>query len=380
MSKECILIADNNKPSAEKARKLLEACDYDADVVSSGAEVLEKAIYRPSLILLSRQLPDINALELCQQIRKNSQTNQIPIIIFAAQNTSSERAEGLSLGADDYICGPISDEELVARIQAVLRRIEFFRRDTEEKGALATELKQLLSEGGITTYFQPIYSMKTLKPIGLEALSRPSTKGLIDNAEFLFRTALILDMYSEVEIVCWKKAADQWTKKINKGKLFLNCTPYFIETGRINKKLIERLDISPKNIVLEVTERTAIQKEDVFLKQLELLRGLGFQIAVDDVGSGFASLDMVVTIKPDIVKIDRKLIHEVHKDEMRRNVTQAIISFCKKSHIMTIAEGIEEERELEVVNDLGIDAIQGYLMAMPAPEIDPDIFTRKFGS
>ncbi len=85
-------------------------------------------------------------------------------------------------------------------------------------------------------------------------------------------------------------------------------------------------------------------------------------------------------IRPDIVKIDRQLVRELHKDELKYNIMQAIISFCKKSNVFTVAEGIEEEQELEAVNELGVDAVQGYLMARPAPEISPDIFTKKFGS
>ena len=111
-----------------------------------------------------------------------------------------------------------------------------------------------------------------------------------------------------------------------------------------------------------------------------MLREAGIKIAVDDVGSGFASLDTVVEIRPDIVKVDRQLVRALHKDELKYNIMQAIISFCKKSGVMTVAEGIEEEKELEAVNELGVDAVQGYLLACPTPEISLDILSKKFGS
>jgi EAL domain-containing protein (putative c-di-GMP-specific phosphodiesterase class I) len=103
------------------------------------------------------------------------------------------------------------------------------------------------------------------------------------------------------------------------------------------------------------------------------------RIAVDDVGSGFASLDTVVEIRPNIVKIDRQLVREAYKDDLKYNIMEAIIAFSKKSKMLTIAEGIEQEKELEVVNDLGVDAIQGYLLASPTPDIGPSIFLKKFG-
>jgi len=380
MNKKHILIVDDDQALAKVTAKLLESQGYRVDVARDGVDTLEKAHQYPDLILLDRKPRDVEGLEICRKIREDKQLRHISIIVFTECATSSEKVEGLSLGADDYISKPVDDEELIARIEAVLRRNQVFRQAQEEKGALATELKKILTEELITPYFQPIYSTKSLKPLGLEALSRPQTSGLIDNAEFLFKTALILDMYSEVELLCWRKAVARWKEIVDQGKLFLNCTPYFIESGRLNEDFLTQLEIDPESIVLEVTERTAVQRYDVFLKELSALRELGLKIAVDDVGSGFASLDMVVEIRPDIVKIDRRLIRELHKDELKYNIVQAVVDFCKKGHIMTIAEGIETEGELEAAVELGADGVQGYLLAMPTPEISADILSKKFGS
>ncbi len=379
MNEKHILVVDSDEAFVKATVQLLKSRSYQVDVACDGAGTLEKANQFPDLILLGRGLPDIDGVKICQKIRKDKRLQHTSIIVFTKNDTPSERVEGFSLGADDCISRPIDGEELVARMEAVLKRNQVFRQVREEQGALAKELKKILSEEMITPYFQPIYSMKSFLPIGVEALSRPPTSGLIDNADFLFKTALILDMYSEVEMVCWKTAVAQWKKAVNREKLFLNCTPYFIESGRLNGNFIAELDIEPGSIVLEITERTAIKKNDVFLKELNLLRDVGIKIAVDDVGSGFASLDTVVEIRPDIVKIDRQLVRELHKDELKYNIMQAIISFCKKSNVTTVAEGIEEEEELEAVLELGVDAVQGYLLARPTPEIDPDIFTTKYG-
>lgn len=380
MNKKHILIVSGDNAFTQETAALLESRNYNVDVAHNEVDSLEKARHYPDLILLDRILSVIDGLEICKQIRDNKQLQHISIIVLAAHNTSAEKAEGLRLGADDYIAKPIDDEELLARMEAVLRRNQVFRQSQEEKGKLGDELKNILNNELITPYFQPIYSMKSRLPFGFEALSRPPTEGLIDNADFLFKTALILDMYSEVEMLCWRIAVTQWKKIINWGKLFLNCTPYFIESGRLNKDFLTQLNIDIRNIVLEITERTAIQNQNIFLKKLDVLRELGIKIAVDDVGSGFASLDTVVEIRPDIVKIDRHLVHNLHKDELRYNIMQAVISSCKKSKMMTVAEGIENEEELEAVSDLGVDAIQGYLIGKPTSEINRDIFNKKFGS
>ena len=378
MSKTHILIIDGDMKSAQAMSDLLESRSYKADATHNNVDALAQINHFPDLILLDRTLPDIDGLEICKAVRSNKRLQHISIIVLSEQDVSAEKAKGLQQGADDYLIKPVDDEELIARIEAVLRRNQVFRESQGKRGALVTELKKILDEELITPYFQPIYSMDTHLPYGLEALSRPKTGGLIDNAEFLFKTALILDMYSEVEMLCWRKAVNEWKRVANREKLFLNCTPYFIESGRLNKDFLTNLNVDLNNIVLEITERTAIQNQKLFLGELNTLRGYGINIAVDDVGSGFASLDTVIEIRPDIIKIDRHLVHDLHKDELRYNIMQSVISFCKKSKMMTVAEGIEYEGELDVVSDLGVDAIQGYLVGKPTPEINPDIFTKKF--
>ena len=93
------------------------------------------------------------------------------------------------------------------------------------------------------------------------------------------------------------------------------------------------------------------------------------QLAVDDVGSGFASLDTIAETKPDFVKIDMSLIRDIHKDNVKQSIVEAIVSFCKKSNMLTIAEGVEVKDELEKLINMGIDAAQGYYLAIPEPEI-----------
>jgi len=379
MNKTHILIIDGDKKSAQAMSDLIESHSYKADVTHNNVDALTQINHFPDLILLDRTMPDIDALEICRAVRSNKRLQHISIIVLSEHNLSAEKAKGLQQGADDYVTKPIDGEELIARVEAVLRRNQVFRESQDKRGVLVTELKEILGGELITPHFQPIYSMDTHLPYGLEALSRPQTNGLIDNAEFLFKTALILDMYSEVEMLCWRKAVAEWKKDANREKLFLNCTPYFIESGRLNKDFLNNLNINLNSMVLEITERTAIQNQKLFLGELNTLRSYGIKIAVDDVGSGYASLDTVIEIRPDIVKIDRHLVHNLHKDELRYNIVHSVITFCKKSKIMTVAEGIEYEEELDAISELGVDAIQGYLIGRPTPNISPDIFTKKFG-
>ena len=143
-----------------------------------------------------------------------------------------------------------------------------------------------------------------------------------------------------------------------------------VENERFDSTTLEKMGVGSQDIVLEVTERSAIQDYRLFFERLKDSRKLGLQIAVDDVGSGYASLDAVVQLRPDFVKIDMVLIHDIDKDSLKRNIVESIVGFCKKSSVWTVAEGIETKEELLVVKDLGVDFLQGYLLSRPKPEIN----------
>src|SRR3989338_7475045 len=143
MSEKYILIVDGNEKSAQKTAALLESRDYKVDLAHNGGDALQKVAQYPDLVLIDRTLPDISGLEICQTIRNNKRLQHISIIVFTIEDIPSQKAEGLRLGADDYIVQPIDSEELFARIEAVLRRNQAFRQTQGKQSALVTELKEI---------------------------------------------------------------------------------------------------------------------------------------------------------------------------------------------------------------------------------------------
>ncbi len=119
-------------------------------------------------------------------------------------------------------------------------------------------------------------------------------------------------------------------------------------------------------VVLEITEREPLTVVSGLQKRLNRLRMLGYRIAVDDLGEGHAGLNAFVQLQPDIVKLDRCLIHEIDQNHTRRSVVGGMIELCSKMKIQLIAEGIETPEERDVLVTLGGDWLQGYLFARPA--------------
>ena len=128
-----ILVANGDKNLSQATVALLKSQNYQVGVSYSSTDTLEKANLYPDLILLERKLSDVDGLEICKQIRNNKRLRHISIIMLAENNTPAERVEGLCQGADDCITKPVDDKELIARIEAVLRRNQVFRQSDEKK-------------------------------------------------------------------------------------------------------------------------------------------------------------------------------------------------------------------------------------------------------
>lgn len=372
-----ILLVENDKEFVRLTVDLLQSCNYVVDVAYSGADALQRLQHTPHLVLINYALPDIRGLEICKKMKTDERWHGIAVVVLTDSSISPEEMESLYIYGDDHLAKPFDPEELLARVEIVLRNHQGTHPPHEGGQVITAELKRILNKELVVPFFQPIYSSPSMKILGFEALSRPLTNTSLSNPELFFKAALAFGLYTDIEKLAWRKAFGEWKRRLGQGKLFLNCTPYFIANNPMEKGFFATIGVDPQHVVIELTERTAIRNHDLFVEKLNELRGLGMQIAVDDVGSGFASLDTVAEVRPDYVKIDLKLIRDINFDSLKKNIVQSIITFCRQSDIITVAEGIEERAELQTVCDLGVDAVQGYLLGKPSPETNKDIFEKK---
>lgn len=372
-----ILLIEDDISICKMLSLLLESRNYCVETAHSGCEGLEKIKPITELILLDLGLPDQDGFELCRKIKENRSTQHLPVIILSSRILSENITHGLQIGADDYLTKPFEYEELVARIEAVMRRASVKQNsfDDSESGAnnaIFKEINEIIAGELMQPYFQPIYLINHKKVLGVEALCRPVSKGVLANPEELFKAAIQYNVYSELELIAWRKAAEVAGPVLRDEKLFLNCNPYLVEGIPFDtiKGLFDRSNMLSSNIVLEITERSAISEYKMFYAHLSKYRREGFRFAVDDVGGGYASLESIVETRPEVLKIDRHIIQQLHNDTYKKSIVRFIVSFCRENNIISIAEGIETDKDLQTVRDLGIDAVQGYLLSRPAPEID----------
>jgi EAL domain-containing protein (putative c-di-GMP-specific phosphodiesterase class I)/CheY-like chemotaxis protein len=369
-----VLIVDDEPALIQMLTMMLETRGYHVKVATSGSEAIENAGASLDLILLDLVLPDSEGFEVCRRLKEERQTSHIPIIILTAKYLNHDKIEGLYLGADDYLTKPFDYEELFARMEAVMRRRSILQTAAASNGDsnLILELRNIIDKQLILPFFQPIYLLDPFQLYGLEVLSRPKTDSLLANPELLFKAAIKFGLYCDLEILSWKKALDALPDELHDKKIFLNCNPYLIEGPKFYKvlSLFKEHNIDVDDVILEITERSAISDYKIFYELLRRFRKDGFRFAVDDVGGGYASLESIVEIRPEVLKIDRHIITDLQKDAYKRSIVKFIVSFCRENKIMSVAEGIETKEDLYAVRDLGVDAAQGYYLYKPTSVLD----------
>lgn len=243
-------------------------------------------------------------------------------------------------------------------------------------------IEKLMEENGIYPVFQPIVSLRDGSVLGYEALTRIKEKfrdsDLQMNIEEMFCEAEKNGQIWKLDYLCRKAALKKFCKDSedgNKGCLFLNIDPMIMKDKRFKegftREYLKRYKADSGKIVFEITEREKIKDKDVFLEAVAHYRGQNYQIAVDDLGSGYSNVGRVCSVKPEYIKLDISLVRDIQNNKVCAELVRAMVEFANASGIKVIAEGIENENELEKLIQLGVHYGQGYYLGMPEKEAVP---------
>lgn len=236
---------------------------------------------------------------------------------------------------------------------------------TEQLSALSS----ILALGDLHSLFQPIVMLSERRVLGYEALTRGPSNSPLHSPISLFAVARQAGRLSELELACRESACRRFSQQQLPGKLFLNVSPESLlepshPPGR-TLEMLQRYGIEPQNVVIELTEQTPTDDFDLLYKALHHYRDMGFSIALDDLGAGYSSLRLWSELRPDYVKIDRHFIDGIHQDAVKREFVGSMLQMAKASRAIVVAEGIELPEELAVLTEMGVDLVQGYLLARP---------------
>ncbi|WP_175638311.1 EAL domain-containing protein [Metabacillus schmidteae] len=234
---------------------------------------------------------------------------------------------------------------------------------------LKIELERILHDKLLSIHFQPIVHYHSNTIFGFEALSRGPINSPFYRPDSLFPYAEKEGLLYSLEKIAREKTFEASKGNLHNQKLFINLNACVIYDRQFNPghtiSLLKQYEIEPQNVVFEITERNAINDFEAFRNALNHYREQGFQIAVDDAGAGYSSLQSISELMPDYIKVDRSLIRGIDFNEVKSNILEAFVTFAKKMNSKIIAEGIETEAELKRVMSLGIEFGQGFFIAKP---------------
>jgi EAL domain-containing protein (putative c-di-GMP-specific phosphodiesterase class I) len=259
-------------------------------------------------------------------------------------------------------------ERIVRRAVRDALTVAAHHRQAEELQVLERLLDIILRERVITAY-QPILALKERTILGFEALSRgPRVSGL-ETADALFGAAERHHLTIELDRLCRRRALLSSGRIPSTAKIFVNTLPATIRDpefrGRALIDFLDKAQVSPDRIVLEITEKLVIENYHLFREAMAYFTDLGMSFAVDDVGAGYSGLESIARLKPQFLKIDTGLVRDVHSSLVNREMVKAIIAMGEGIGSTVIAEGIQTDDEANALHTMGIDWGQGYLLARP---------------
>jgi EAL domain-containing protein (putative c-di-GMP-specific phosphodiesterase class I) len=226
----------------------------------------------------------------------------------------------------------------------------------------------VLAEAQLWSSYQPIVSLGDRAVVAHEALLR----GLADGREvgggdlfFVAESAGWLDRLDRIGRESAVTGAAPW---LGEADLYVNIAPQSVVRPQVclagTEAAMHDAGIPARQLVFEIVESHAITDRGHLLSLLEHFRSLGWRVALDDVGAGWSSLSLLAAVRPDVVKLDKRLVQEL-PDDGARTVLRALVDLAHRLGAVVVAEGVETERLADEVTALGADLGQGWLFGRP---------------
>lgn len=242
-----------------------------------------------------------------------------------------------------------------------------------------TELRKIMMEESLETFFQPIVNLQTGQTFGFEALNRPGQSQYFSSVDHFYEFVGQTDIVFEFEKFCRNLSLKRYISRLNTElanesfTLFINIHPHVLLDKNYHYgdtlQSLNVIGIQPEQVVFELTERSAVTDFQEFERVLSHYRSQGYRIAIDDVGSGYNSLKTLIFLKPEFIKLDRSLIHHIDNSAPGQQLVSLIYDYAEQSNTKIIAEGIERVEEIKYLQTVGIHYAQGYALGRPNSEI-----------
>jgi EAL domain-containing protein (putative c-di-GMP-specific phosphodiesterase class I) len=282
--------------------------------------------------------------------------------------------KAVEYGAFRYLTKPMESAEVVAVVQRAARmhRLARLKRQAlaevggevvlDDRAELESKFARVIESLWIA--HQPIVSMRERTLFAYEALMRSGEPALANPGDVL-RAAERLGRLDELGRAIRNAAAGGFASAPPDVLLFVNVHPADLGDDDLYDRGGPLGRIAPR-VVLEITERASLEGIDAVSSRVRELRDMGFRIAIDDLGAGYAGLTSLARLEPEVVKLDMSLVRGLHAHPTRLRLVESMARVCRQLGMKVVSEGVETAEERDALSGLGCDLAQGYLFARPA--------------
>ena len=372
-SRGLILLVDDEPAIARAYARTLGAAGFTVVTASDGREAADVARERSFDVIVSDiAMPTMDGLDLFRAIREHDL--DVPFVIMTGGPAVDSAARAMEYGALRYLIKPVTPEDLEAVIARAVRlhqmakikreALEMFRLEGKHLGDRAS-LEARLGRAMETLWiaYQPIVSWSKRATFAYEALVRNEEPTLWSPSD-LFEAAERFGRLQDLGRAVRDRVARTLDEQPTSSLLFINLHAMELDDDSLISAAAP-LSRHAARVVLEVTERAPLEKIRDVTARVGQLRALGYRIAVDDLGAGYAGLTSFAHLEPEVVKVDMSLVRGIDASPMKQKLLRSIVSLCRDLGIEIIAEGVETPEERDALVSVGADLCQGYLFARP---------------
>ncbi len=370
-----ILVAEDDDLGRRLLDRVLSTLGYDVTIVADGALAVDAFMREPyDVVITDVVMPRLDGIGVLRAIRERDL--EVPVLLLTGAPDMPSALAAIENGAYGYLPKPFDIEHLRTLVRRAVSLSKMARAKRDAMNVLQSEhpragdrigLDIVFSRAVETMWmaFQPIVRMADHTLFGYEALMRsgepalPNPGAVLDAAEQLGR---VYDLGAHVRA----RAAEPIVHAEASTALFVNLHATDLCDDALLSADAPLSKIAPR-VVLEVTERASLEGVDDVRGRVRALRDMGYRIAVDDLGAGYAGLTSFTLLEPDVVKLDMDLVRGIDTHRTKHSIVMSMITLCHEMGIIVVAEGVETEKERVALQDLGCDLVQGYLLARPGP-------------
>lgn len=368
-----VLVIDDDATIRYMYGRLLERAGFMTESANDGQAGLDKLRVGPfDVIFCDVSMPGMDGIEFLRAVRQYDL--DVPVVLITGAPSIASAVSAVDYGAFRYLIKPVSQDVLIevagraSRLHtlAKLKRkaLELFGGDGRWLGDRAS-LEARFSHALETLWmaYQPIVAWRDRREFGHEALLRTREPTLMFPPDFVQAAERLGRVWDLGRAIRRAVATDA---PGSNSHIFLNLHAFDLMDDELyahDSPLAKLAD----RVVLEVTERASLDGVQDAPGRVANLRRMGFRIAVDDLGAGYAGLSSLAQLEPDVAKMDMSLVRGVNLSVTKQRVVGTMVELCAELGMLAIAEGVETLEERDILANLGFDLFQGFRFARPGP-------------